>query len=319
MPPEASIEYGTLQLARTQAVARVALPRRSNHTLLRSALGSHDLSSTVAASVAARLRERIVSGELPGGTPLVLVPLSKSLNVSVMPVREALRVLESEGLVVVRPRRGSLVSDPSVEEAEEIYAIRIALESLCARYATARLSRNDVTDLHEAYALMASAASSKDVHSFSKLDLEFHLRLYRVSGRERLVKSIDDLMARSLRYIPYLHRSTENYAHPLEAHQPLLSAIELRDVQLVESLTRTHMERAWAEIQAAIQHSVDLHGGHGERPHHRGAKTGMPNQATRLHGQSIGGTRGGARPDAQSASPEQGVASSASVSPPLAW
>ena len=247
-------------------------------SLFKGGISQPDLSLTVAASVAARLRDLILDGELPGGTPLALAPLAESLNVSVMPVREALRLLGAEGLVVVRPRRGALVSEPSIEEAEEIYAVRIALESLCARHATARLSTEDVADLREAYARMASAVRSNDVRSFVSSDHEFHLRLYRVSGRDRLVTSIEDLVRRSLRYVPYLHRSREAQADPLEAHRPLLSAIELRDVELVETLTRTHMERSWAEVQAAIRQSMEEHAGRGLRQHHDGTEDAKPHR-----------------------------------------
>jgi DNA-binding GntR family transcriptional regulator len=228
--------------------------RSEASNVIESVVTASQVAPTMSESVAARLRDLIIGGQLPAGTALRLAPLAHQLHVSVMPVREALRTLETEGLVVVTPRRGAVVSEPSVEEAEEIYTIRIGLEALCARYATQRLTDADIDDLRQAFEAMAVAAKAGDLREFVGRDHEFHLRLYRTAGRERLVRTIEDLISRSLRYIPYLHRAQEMDEDPLDAHRPLLVAIELRDSTTAEQLTRHHMERAMTRLLRAISH-----------------------------------------------------------------
>ena len=226
--------------------------RSDARSLIEAVISEPAPSRTIAEHVTDRLRELIVSGQLPAGTPLLLTPLAAQLQVSVMPVREALRALEAEGLAVVTPRRGAVVSEPSFEEAEEIYTIRIALEALCARHAVESLTNEDLGDLHAAFARMENAASAGDLRAFMDLDHEFHSRLYQAAGRDRLAEMIDALVGRSLRYIPYLNRELRE--DPLESHRPILRAIEARDADLVERLTREHMQGSKDRLLSAIRH-----------------------------------------------------------------
>jgi DNA-binding GntR family transcriptional regulator len=259
-------------MAETRDLEGTLVTATGSNRLIAAVIGELEPSQTMGRSVARHLRELIISGELPARTPLQLAPLAESLHVSVMPIREALRLLESEGLVVVRPRRGAVVSTPSAEEAEEMYAVRVALEALAARHAAERLTEADIASLRDCYAAMAGARATGDLRAFVMRDHEFHLRLYRTSGRERLVKSIEELFSRSLRYVPYLHRAREMHGEdPLEAHLPLLSAIELRDPELIESLTRTHEQRAIDRLLAAIQHPTEVHSDRAPRGGHLNA------------------------------------------------
>jgi DNA-binding GntR family transcriptional regulator len=207
---------------------------------------------TVAATVGQRLRALILQGQLPPGTVLRLAPLAASLGVSVMPVREALRRLEAEGLVVVTPRRGTTVAELSVEDAEEIYALRVALETLCARHAAERLTDADLTELDRLFGNMEAAQSRSDLDAFVEADHAFHEHLYGIASRPRLARMISDLQDRSSRYLPYLYRAWQMVENPLEAHRPLLSAIHDRDVRRVEELTREHMNQAAGRLMRAI-------------------------------------------------------------------
>ena len=226
-------------------------------SLLASVIQTPEPSPTMAETVANRLRDLIIDGQLPARTRLHLAPLASRLGVSVMPIREALRILETEGLVVMNPRRAAVVSEPSIEEAEEIYVMRVAVEALCARYATQRLTDANIADLRYAFSRMASAAHSLDIRGFVDRDHEFHHRLYQASGRDRLVESIAELVSRSLRYIPYLYRANESTDSRMEEHRALLRAAERRDARLAERLTREHMERAMVRLLTAIRAELE--------------------------------------------------------------
>ena len=224
-------------------------------------LGGPADARTVAATVAQRLRARILDGQLRPGATLRLTPLAHNLGVSAMPVREALRSLEGEGLVVVRPRRGAVVAELSAEDAEEIYAMRVALESLCARHGAERLGPADVADIEQLFGRMEEQQQAWNLAAFIDLDHAFHSRLYAVSWRERLIRMIGDLQNRSRRYLPYIYGAWPMVENPdpgsiapvrLEAHRPILVAIQEGNKPLVERLTREHMEQAAGRLLREI-------------------------------------------------------------------
>jgi DNA-binding GntR family transcriptional regulator len=234
---------------------RVGRPR--GNEILDAVLGAPHESRTMAEAVAQRLKLLIVDGQLPPGTPLRLSHVSERLGVSVMPVREALRLLESERLVQIVPRRGAVVTELSVEDAEETYAVRIALEALAARRAAEKLTDQDLAELREAFDQLTAAQSSGDLHAFIEADQVFHSRLYQASGRERLIRNISELVDRSRRYAPYAYRAWQPLDAALGAHQPIFEAILARDAPLVERLTSEHMSAAATRLVTLIQREAE--------------------------------------------------------------
>ena len=225
-------------------------------------IGGPAEARTLAATVGQRLRSLILEGQLLPGTILRLAPLAASLGVSVMPVREALRQLEAEGLVVVTPRRGATVAELSVEDAEEIYALRVAIETLCARHAAERLSDTDVAELDRRFGCMETAQSQSDLDAFIDADHAFHAYLYGIAARPRLARMISELQDRSRRYLPYLYRAWRMVENPLEAHRPLLNAVHDRDAARVEELTREHMCQAAGRLLGAIALEAEARASH---------------------------------------------------------
>lgn len=220
-------------------------------------LGAPDSKRTMAESIADRLRERIIDGQLAPGTMLRLGPIAAQLDVSIMPIREAFRLLESENLLVITPRRGAFVAPLSPEDIEETYAVRVALESLAARHAMERLTSSDLAAIRELYEAMVKAKDDDDLQAFIAADRAFHMRLYVVSGRDRLIAKITELGDRSRRYWPWAYRSWQPLEVALRAHTPLLEAIEDGRPGQVEQLVRDHMEAAGARLLVAIQNEPD--------------------------------------------------------------
>jgi DNA-binding GntR family transcriptional regulator len=211
----------------------------------------------MAATVADRLRELIITGQLPPGTPLRLMPLAERLGVSIMPVRDAFRLLETERLVVITPRRGASVAPLSIDDIEETYAVRVALEGLAARHAAEQLTPPDVAEIEELFGHMTSAKDANDLAAFIEADRAFHMRLYTASRRDHLVRTISELENRSRRYSPYVYRTWQPLEIALRNHQPLLDAIEAGDPALVEERTREHMSAAGARLLAAARREAD--------------------------------------------------------------
>lgn len=225
----------------------------AREALLDSALPAPEDRRTLTDSVARRLRDLIIEGHLPPGTPLRLQALASRLGVSVMPVREALRLLEAERLVAVSPHRGATVLQVSSDEVEEIYVMRAALERLAARVAMTRISADAIRSLRSQFEAMAAAAADEDLDRFSVEDRRFHRLLYAAAGREGLYARILDLSQSSLRATNLAYGIWRPLLLGLEAHRPILEAIEAGEPEEVARLTFGHVTEGGARIYAAVR------------------------------------------------------------------
>jgi DNA-binding GntR family transcriptional regulator len=135
----------------------------------------------------------IASGEIGPGEPLRQVELAERLGVSPTPVREALRRLEAQGLVVRQAHRGVRVAEVEPAEMAELYIIRGALEGLAVEHATPNLTKKDLAALEQIHQKLEAGRAEGALKSLRKLNYDFHTRLYRRSKLPRLVRIIDSL------------------------------------------------------------------------------------------------------------------------------
>lgn len=224
-----------------------------NRPTLDDVFGKPETRRTLSSTVASRLRDLIVTGQLKAGTPLRLKELAARLGVSMMPVREALRYLESEGLVVMEPHRGASVARLSMDDVEELYAVRGALEGLAARLAAPKLTAFDQEALVKAFARMERDEAQGDLNGFVTDDREFHMRLYEAAGRPRLVEHIREMQSSSARALPLVFRAWQPLRVALEDHRPILEAVQAGDSALVEARTREHLEQAAERVLAILR------------------------------------------------------------------
>ena len=231
-----------------------AVPRPpSASELLDEALGKPPDQRTISQQVAARLRDLIIEGKLPPGTPLRVNPLADRLGMSAMPVRDALKLLEVERLVESTPRRGAVVSALSEEDIEEIYAMRSALEGICAGHGAERATDEDIAELDQLIAELEGAQQADDLETFMRIDRAFHDRIYAISGRERIVRSVGELLARSQRYATHSYRHWGPLDRALEEHRAIFDAVRARDGALAQRLTRKHLEDAAERLLIAVR------------------------------------------------------------------
>jgi DNA-binding GntR family transcriptional regulator len=155
---------------------------------------------TVRDALVETLRDEIVRGDFVPGQYLRLEEIAARFDVSTMPVREALRDLEAEGLVTIFPHRGAIVTQLSADELQDIYDIRVMLEEMATRLAVPLVTEDTLTELTSLVEQMEEYRG--DVASFVKLNHRFHLTLYGASGRRHLCE-----LNRMLRYRAqhYLH------------------------------------------------------------------------------------------------------------------
>lgn len=195
--------------------------------------------------VLASMRETILSGKLAPGARLRQEKLAEQFGTSRIPVREALRALEYEGLVRSVPYRGFTVTELDADDIEEVYDLRILLESHAVRLALPLMTDEDVRVLEELYAEMV-AAQPGDAQLAARE--RFYIRLYAITGRPRLVGLIARLrqeVARSLRWPTLQHAPSH--------HQVFFEAIRAGDAERAASQLATHYRRVAILIRRNIR------------------------------------------------------------------
>jgi GntR family transcriptional regulator, gluconate operon transcriptional repressor len=187
------------------------------------------------------IRERILAGAFDDGARIVERELAADLGVSRGPVRDALRLLEAEGLVISSPRRGTRVAMPNAEDAAEMFAIRAALEPLAAAMLVRRGSEQALRDLEGAVSEVQAAAEANDWPQAITADMRFHGLIFRGSGSRRLMR-IWEGMHNALLQIFRLHRPLYRSIDEVPVrHRAYLEAIRKGDIAEVERHAAEHV------------------------------------------------------------------------------
>jgi DNA-binding GntR family transcriptional regulator len=198
------------------------------------------------------LRQEIGRLELAPGERLRLEEVAGRLDVSLTPVRHALRRLESEGLVVSIPRRGSRVAPLSVEELEEIQALRLGLETFLARAGAERCTDDALTEMEAARDEMERAFRDGDLDAYLGSFWSLRDACYACAERPRLLRALEDQRIRVERYILYLCRDSEAFAALRRGPDTLLEACRARDGEAAEEATRDALVWVLAELQRML-------------------------------------------------------------------
>ena len=199
-----------------------------------------------------RLRQEVLSGELPPGTRLRQVEVASRFGVSTTPVREAFATLAQEGLVLRDSHRGVIVFAPSPKELREIYEIRLALEPLATELASPRIA--DV-DLDELDAIIAEMRASSDNARRNDLNRVLHARIYAHADRARLSAIIDQLRDTASVYLRFLSSKSTDYSYRAEAdneHQRIVDALRRRDADAAAAAMREHLLHSQRHLEAVI-------------------------------------------------------------------
>jgi DNA-binding GntR family transcriptional regulator len=193
---------------------------------------------TTADTVAQLLRNEIQRGVLSPGTRLRQNEVAQRFGVSTTPVREALALLQAEGLVRIDPHRGALVFHPTVADLQESYEIREALESLAVTKAIPLLTPEMIDNLQD---LIDRMRKEEDETVWVELNNQFHLRLYEASGMPRLCSIIANLRDSSSTYIHMFaaHDLPEHRAD--DDHQEILDACAAGDARRARKAVGSHI------------------------------------------------------------------------------
>lgn len=196
------------------------------------------------------VKSQIINGYYKAGDNLVESKMAEELGVSRTPIREAIRLLELEGLVETIPNKGAVVLGISPKDVEDIYAIRSLVEGLAARWAAERISSIEKKEMQKTMDLMDFFAQRGDTDELAELDNRFHQIIYEASGSKILNLTLGNLhqyvqLARleSLKRPNRLDRT-------IEEHHEILNAFLANDPDQAEKAMAKHVQNAYNNIKA---------------------------------------------------------------------
>ncbi len=187
------------------------------------------------------IKEAILTGRLKPGERLMEVQLAEEMGVSRTPVREAIRKLELEGLVVMVPRKGAYVSGLTLKDAAEVFEIRSSLEGLAAALAAERITDDEIKTLDEILNDIAKAREEGDAETIVKKDMEFHQNLFKASRNKRLAQIIYNLKEQIDRFRIQSLSNPDRVKKLLSEHKAILDAIKKGDAESAERLAKAHI------------------------------------------------------------------------------
>lgn len=192
-------------------------------------------------SVRATLRAAILDGTLPAGFPLSVPELSRRLQVSRSPVREALLQMVADGLAVERPRRGIVVASVAPDEVLQIHEIREALEALSARLCAGRIDKDGLKELEEILARQAESVRRNDADGYFHTNAQFHATIARYAGNPRLQSILEALEIQMKMGLREVATRSEQQRLGLQEHQKVLQALRSGVAEQAEKRMRSHI------------------------------------------------------------------------------
>ncbi len=199
------------------------------------------------------LREAILKGELQPGERLMELQLASKLGVSRTPIREAIRMLEQEGLAVTVPRKGAEVARMTLKDMEDVLEIREALDELAAQIACERISSEQMNRLMDTKKEFERILASGEVKEIADVDVKFHDIIYEATDNAKLVYLLNNLREQLFRYrVEYL-KNPENYPALIQEHEAIVSALEARDKAKVTEAMHEHVTNQAVAVKAVIQ------------------------------------------------------------------
>ena len=187
------------------------------------------------------LRQAILREDLAPGERLMEIPLANKLGVSRTPLREAIRMLEQEGLVVMTPRRGAQVAGISEKSLRDVLEVRKSLEKLAVELACERMTEEDMKEMDRAEEAFGAAVHEGDALRIAETDEQFHDVIYNSTGNTKLVQLLNNLREQMYRYRLEHIKDEKSRLSLLEEHQRMMAALRNRDVELAKKAAGEHI------------------------------------------------------------------------------
>lgn len=203
------------------------------------------------------LRDMIMNGELKPGDKINEPSLCNRFGVSRTPLREALKVLAAEGLLVLAPNRGAVVAKISYKEIDELFPIMGMLESLAGELATEKATDLELRLLRSLHESMVDHYRAREWQPYIKLNREIHETLFMIAGNDSLSDLYRSVMVRihSVRYVA--RKSEARWAEAVDDHERLMAALEARNKELVGKILRQHLQHKADMVKEALEELVE--------------------------------------------------------------
>jgi len=205
--------------------------------------------STTTESITNALRNDILRGSLKSGQALKQDEIAAAFGISKIPVREALMQLKAEGLVTFYPNRGAFVSNLSAAEADEIYVMRIALETAVLARAIPKLT---VAELRRAGEIIDEIDREENIAKWGELNWEFHATLYSPASLPRIMDTIKALHTNIARYLVLYLAGMDYQKNSQQEHRAILEACRQGDIEKAISYLEQHLQSASRHLVAFL-------------------------------------------------------------------
>lgn len=250
---------GTTRRRQAAGAAAPAAPPPSPHNLerfrasIRRVLSRGDEHPSLVTEIACTIGAEILDGIQPPGHDLNSVELARRFRTSRTPTREALMILEKEGLVEIPPRRRPRVAQHGLAEVRELYRVRAAMLALVATEAGEHATAEEIAELRGIVTRMAAAAAGDDRDDYFWNNVRFHERLAEISRNRTLQRLLDSLTLRSLRFRRRTLSQPERIQRSIADHSRLVAALEDRDLNLAAALVQANVLGALRTLEALVE------------------------------------------------------------------
>lgn len=202
------------------------------------------------------LREKILKGVLKPGERLMEIHLADQLGVSRTPIREAIRMLELEGLVKMVPRKGAQVAKISREDLQDVLEVRKALDTLAVKLACERITEEEIVRLKEAEDAFEKVLASEDATEIAEADVAFHDVIQAASKNKRLKNMISNLAERIYRYrFEYIKQQSDGGKTLMMEHRTIIRCIEENDVEAAIKAIELHIDNQESSIATQLENN----------------------------------------------------------------
>lgn len=187
------------------------------------------------------LRQAILRGEMEPGERLMEIQLAQKLGVSRTPIREAIRKLELEGLVVMIPRKGAEVAHITEKDMRDVLEVRCTLEELAVTLACKNVTDERISELRAANKVFEAAIISKDVVNIVDADVQFHDIIYAMTDNARLIQIINKLREQMYRYRLEYVKNARTHSILISEHNDIIEQLSKKNVEAAKSVVRQHI------------------------------------------------------------------------------
>lgn len=199
------------------------------------------------------LRDAIINQTLEPGERLMEIQMAEEMGVSRTPVREAIRKLELEGLVIMVPRKGAYVAGISVRDIHEVFEVRTSLEGLAASLAAQRITPEELDEMERNLFLEAGELEGNNLSSIIEIDTSFHDLLYKAAKNQKLFQMVSNLQEQLQRFRSASLALPGRSKTALDEHRKILEALAMGDSKHAQKLAMEHIESAETAMMAAIE------------------------------------------------------------------